>query len=143
MIRSFSALRPGRLLLLLPAALVALSLASAAARAHSLHLMLTSSVPAKDSTVIGAPANLTLQFSESVKAALTAVRLTGPDSVAVELGALKLGEGKIPPILAPVKGAMKAGRYKVTWRTTGGDGHTISGDYNFTLKTPPTGGDTP
>jgi hypothetical protein len=114
--------------------IVLLALATVSASAHSLHLQLTRAEPAVDSTVTVAPRALKLFFSENVKTAVTGVRLTGPDSANVELAPLTLGEGKVPPIVAGIKGQMKNGKHKVAWRTLGADGHSITGEYSFTIK---------
>ena len=67
-------------------------------------------------------------------AVVSSVREWLSDSSVVALGALKTGEGKPAPIVAPVTGAIKPGSYRVMWRVTGDDGHPISGNYVFTVK---------
>jgi methionine-rich copper-binding protein CopC len=113
------------------------SVVSATAGARVLHLALSRAVPKADTTVTKAPTELRLYFTEPVKTAVTGVRLTGPDSAAIALAPLTLGEGKIPPIVAAIKGQVKNGKHKVAWRTAGSDGHVISGEYSFTVKASP------
>jgi methionine-rich copper-binding protein CopC len=106
------------------AALV-LALLSGAAHAHA-HL--TRSVPADGSVLSSAPARLTLTFSETAR--LTALwieqdggerqKLTPPREDAAEIGI------DLPPL--------KPGRYVLTWRVVGHDGHVVPGQLHFTLR---------
>jgi methionine-rich copper-binding protein CopC len=118
-------------------ATVAISLAAVSAGARSLHLRLVRAEPAVDTTTSVAPKALKLFFSENVKTAVTGVRLTGPDNAVVALDSLRLGDGKVPPVIAPIKGQLKLGKHKVAWRTVGADGHALNGEYSFTLKAAP------
>lgn len=104
------------------------------AGARNLHLALIKAEPPKDSSVAAPPRMLKLYFSEAVRTSTSAVKLTGPDSAVVELGPLSLGDGKVAPIVVPVKGVIKPGKQKVAWRTTGSDGHALTGEYFFTVK---------
>jgi methionine-rich copper-binding protein CopC len=107
---------------------------SATAVAIVPHTRLVKSEPGKDSTVAAAPKELKLFFSEAVKPSVAGVRLLASDSSVVALGTLEAGEGAPAPIVAPVTGAIKAGTYRVMWRVTSADGHTIAGNYVFTVK---------
>jgi methionine-rich copper-binding protein CopC len=101
------------------------------------HLRLVRAEPAKDTTISVAPKELKLFFSEAVKPSVAAIRLLASDSAPVALGALASGDkgsAAHPPVVAPISGAMKPGAYKVVWRVTGADGHTITGDFGFTLR---------
>jgi methionine-rich copper-binding protein CopC len=100
------------------------------------HTHLEKAEPGKDSTVTVVPKALKLYFSEAVKPSVAGVRLLASDSSIVALGALTAGEGKPAPIVAPVTGVIKPGKYRVMWRVAGDDGHPISGDYVFTVKAP-------
>jgi copper resistance protein C len=106
------------------------------ANARTMHLRLDRAEPAIDTTITKAPTDIRLHFSEAVKAPLTAVKLTGPDSVLVALEPLTLGDGKIAPVIAKLKGTMKPGVQRVDWRTQGADGHVLTGTFRFTLKAP-------
>jgi methionine-rich copper-binding protein CopC len=114
-----------------------LVLVTAAAGGRVLHLALSRAEPKADTTVTTPPTVLKLFFTESVKPGLTAVKLTAPDNSVIQLAPLTLGEGKIPPIVAAIKGQVKNGKHKVSWRTAGADGHAISGEYSFTVKASP------
>ena len=115
-------------------ATIAVAVFAVNAGARSLHLALARAEPPKDSSVATPPKMLKLFFTEAVRTSTSAVKLTGPDSAVVELGPLTLGEGKIAPIVVPVKGVIKPGKQKVAWRTTGADGHALTGEYFFTVK---------
>lgn len=121
---------------LIARSIIVLTLGASALGASALlpHTHLEKSEPGKDSTVTVAPKELKLFFSEAVKPSVAGVRLLASDSSVVTLGALKVGEGKPAPIVAPVTGAIKPGSYRVMWRVTGDDGHPISGTYVFTVK---------
>jgi methionine-rich copper-binding protein CopC len=106
------------------------------ANARSMHLRLDRAEPAIDTTITKAPTEIRLHFSEAVKAPLTAIKIMGPDSVLVQIEPLTLGVGKIPPVVARIKGVMKPGLQKVDWRTQGSDGHALTGSFSFNLKTP-------
>ena len=113
---------------------VALAASALGASALVPHTHLVKSEPGKDSTVAVAPKEVKLFFSEAVKTSVAGVRLLASDSSVVATGALKTGEGKPAPIVAPITGALKPGKYRVMWRVAGDDGHPISGDFVFTLK---------
>jgi len=103
-----------------------LFLGSGAAYAHA-HL--THSVPADGSVLESAPTRLTLTFSESAR--LTALwiepeggarqKLTPPPTAdAAEISV------DLPPL--------KPGRYLISWRVVGRDGHVAPGQLHFTLR---------
>lgn len=101
------------------------------------HLSLVRAEPAKDTTITAAPKVLKLYFSEAVRPGVAGVRLMTSDSTTVALGPLASGDkgtAAHAPVVAPVTGAMKPGSYRVVWRVTGADGHTLNGDFGFTLK---------
>lgn len=94
------------------------------------HAHLLSSLPAANSRLAGAPAQLVLRFNETVQA--VAVSLRGeahpapvvlpparPDAAAVSL--------KLP--------ALEPDTYEVRWRAlSGGDGHLVRGSFVFTVS---------
>jgi methionine-rich copper-binding protein CopC len=101
------------------------------------HLRLERAEPAADTTVAAAPKELKLFFSEAVNPAVAGIRLLTSDSATVALGRLANGAkggAAHPPVVAPITGPMKPGAYRVAWRVTGADGHTITGNFTFTLK---------
>jgi methionine-rich copper-binding protein CopC len=120
---------------ILSALFCVVAIGAASASAHSLHLALSKTEPKADTTVTVAPESIKLYFTEAVKTSVTGIKLIAPDSSNVELAPLTLGTGKIPPVVANVKGKMASnGKYKVMWRTLGEDGHAMTGEFGFTLK---------
>ncbi len=99
------------------------------------HLRLTHASPAADSSVTQAPKNLTLWFSEAPELPMSKVTVANEAGTEIALGKLAAGkEGGEPSLSAPVTGAMKAGKYTVTWRAGSKDGHPMHGTYSFTVS---------
>ena len=99
------------------------------------HLELSKSEPRADSSITVAPKELKLWFSEPVHVAMTSVRLVAHDSANVVLDKPTQATAAGSPVVFPVKGVMKAGQYRVSWKTMGNDGHAVSGEFKFMLKT--------
>lgn len=110
---------------------LALILAASPSRSDgaALHLRLTRSEPAKDS-VVTAPTELKLWFSQKPQLRLSRVTLTGP-SGAVATGAL-VQDSLL--LRAPITGTMSSGAYTVSWVTASSDGHAIKGTFGFRVK---------
>lgn len=99
------------------------------------HLRLTHASPAADSTVAQAPKTLTLWFSEAPELPMSKVSVATDAGAEVTLGKLTAGkDGSEPSLTIPVTGAMKAGKYTVTWRAGSKDGHPMHGTYSFTVS---------
>jgi copper transport protein len=109
--------------------LVALVVLPAPALAHA-HL--ESTKPASRARLTIAPRDLVLTFSEAPTLAMSALRLLGPDSTDVALGALGHGGGA-RTLTASITGALQAGTYTVLWQTAGDDGHVQHGSYQFVI----------
>lgn len=110
---------------------LALSLAAAVALAHT---ALRKATPADGSTVAAAPKELVLEFSEPVR--LTAVSLASADGKKVDMAAVPADT--VARFALPVRGAMTAGDYVVSWRAVGADTHVVSGELKFKVSTAPT-----
>ena len=93
------------------------------------HVTLLRAVPAVDTTVATAPATLSLWFNERPDPALSSLRLLGPDSALVTLGAVARADSM--GLTAAVRGPLAPGAYTVLWRTAGPDGHVMRGRYAF------------
>ncbi len=93
------------------------------------HTHLVRSTPADRTTVAAAPAKFVLTFAEPVK--LTALSLRTDSEPATKIGPLPAtasAEISIPaPPLAP-------GRYVLSWRAMGDDGHVMSGQISFNVS---------
>ncbi len=126
-------MRLGRGLLAL-GTLAALTAAATPARHEvRMHLQLTASNPARDTTLTAPPAKLELWFSEKPMIKLTRVTLSGPIGM-VKLGKPSLADTDKAPVVVTVDGKMPAGDYSITWRTASDDGHPVKGTIPFTIK---------
>ena len=112
--------------------LAAAVLSLAAAGQASAHARLLKSDPAKGATV-AAPAALKLSFSEGVVPAQSSVALTGPGGKAAAIGPMALAKNN-KVVIVPVSGNLAAGAYKVDWKMTSEDGHTMTGTFGFKVK---------
>lgn len=120
----------------LAASVAALALATAprTGAGAAMHLRLTGSVPAKDSTVATAPAVLRLTYSQVPNLKLSRVTLAGTAG-AVSTGTITLGTGAdSTTLLVPVTGRMTPGSYTVSWLTASSDGHPIKGTFGFKVE---------
>jgi methionine-rich copper-binding protein CopC len=115
-------------LLSLGAALGLLGAGPALAHAH-----LKAAVPAAETSVAEAPAELDLGFSEGVNLAFTGLTLTGPDRAAVPLGTASLRDDD-RTLVVPVPARLGPGTYTVSWHALARDGHKTEGRYTFTIK---------
>jgi hypothetical protein len=113
--------------ILLAAAAVSLLAAGQA----SAHARLLKSSPAKGATV-AAPKALTLTFSEEIVAAKSSVAVTAAGKPAAT-GPISLDKTK-KVVTVPVTGALAPGAYKVDWKMTTEDTHTMTGTFGFKVK---------
>ncbi|HYC10767.1 MAG TPA: copper resistance CopC family protein [Steroidobacteraceae bacterium] len=92
------------------------------------HAHLQQSTPADGSVLSAAPAQLVLHFSEAAR--LTALWL--------ESGAARQAVGPLPqaaqPIIVVPLPALSPGRYVVSFRVVGADGHVVPGEIRFTFN---------
>ncbi|MFL5537534.1 MAG: copper resistance CopC/CopD family protein [Longimicrobiaceae bacterium] len=100
----------------------------ALAHGHLLH-----SAPADGAHLSVAPRELRLAFSEAMVPDVSRLELIGPDSIAVELGALTLAPDSANVLVVPIRGALAAGEYHVTYQVAGPDGHPVRGHFAFVI----------
>lgn len=98
---------------------------SALALAHA-HLL--KAVPADGSTVTAAPPTFVLTFNEPAK--LTVVSLQKDAEPAKKIGPLPTTAAAEISIPAP---QLAAGKYVLSWRAVGDDGHVMPGKVSFTV----------
>lgn len=96
------------------------------------HGALKSSVPAADATLINAPTELRLVFTEAVELAFTRIELRGPDGT-VRLGSVSFAGTDKHSVVTLIDAPLVAGRYTVTWQVAGADGHPVRGTYTFSI----------
>jgi methionine-rich copper-binding protein CopC len=101
----------------------------------SAHLKVERTSPAADSTISAAPTQLQVWFSQSPTVAISSLTLEGPDGK-VATGKATAGQTDGKPdrsLVAPITGPVGAGKYTVTWKTSGSDGHIQTGTFTFTF----------
>jgi methionine-rich copper-binding protein CopC len=110
---------------------VAAAIVSMTTRADA-HAHYRTSVPA-DNGVADAPHELRIDFTEGVEPAFSHVTLADAAGHPVPVGPLATAGGDASELIVPVRGAMRAGRYQVTWAVTSVDTHRTQGSYSFTV----------
>jgi len=114
------------------AAFVALALAApSAAFAHAL---LVKAVPAVGGTVSASPTQLKLSFSEGVEPRFSGVELQSADGRAVATGTPSVDPSDKATLIVPIKSALAAGGYKVSWHVVSVDTHKTQGSFTFDVK---------
>jgi methionine-rich copper-binding protein CopC len=104
--------------------------------AVSAHLKVEKTFPETDATVTSIPDHLQVWFSQAPTVPVSSLTLEGPDGK-VTMGKAVAGkvDGKSDKsIVAPVTGTITAGKYTVTWKTSGSDGHIQTGTFDFIVK---------
>ena len=114
-------------------ALLALLATLAAAGSALAHGALRRSQPASGATLDTVPRLLRLTFNEPVELAVAALELAAADGTPVALSPLRLERDSAQVLLADVTGPLAAGRYRVSWRVVGRDGHPVHGTFSFTV----------
>jgi len=110
----------------------------AAVTLPAFHLRVEKTSPNEGATITVAPAQIQIWFSEPPTLAVSGITVTGP-SGKVALAKLALGKsGDVPDhsVVADVTGALSPGKYTVAWKTSGKDGHMLTGTYEFAVKSP-------
>ncbi len=107
----------------------ALGLVVSSAVAASLHLRLTKSYPQADQLLVAAPDSVRLWFSEEPELSLAAIGIEGANGKIDVAKVEKTDDAK--SFRAQVLDDLPPGKYRVTWRTAGSDGHAIRGRYDF------------
>jgi copper resistance protein C len=112
---------------------VAAAFVSMTARADA-HAHFRTSVPAADTAVADAPHELRIDFTEGVEPAFSHVMLADAAGHPVPVGALATAGSNASELIVPIRGAIPAGRYQVTWAVTSVDTHRTQGSYSFTVR---------
>ncbi|HWL61258.1 MAG TPA: copper resistance CopC family protein [Steroidobacteraceae bacterium] len=92
------------------------------------HTKLKASVPADGSTVETAPAAFMLSFSEPAR--LTALSVQKEGGAEQKITGLPTAASAEAKVAAP---KLENGRYTLTYRLVGADGHVINGKVSFTV----------
>jgi copper transport protein len=109
-----------------------LGLVASSTVAASLHLRLTKSSPQQDQVLVAAPDSVRLWFSEEPEFALSAIGIEGANGK-IDVAKVEKTDDATS-FKAQVLGDLPPGKYRVTWRTAGSDGHAIRGRYDFEVR---------
>lgn len=104
--------------------------------ALSAHLKVEKTLPETGATVEAAPKELRVWFSQNPTLPISGLSLEGPNGK-VELGKVAAGQtdGKADrSLMAEITGTLAPGKYTASWKTSGNDGHIMTGTFEFTLK---------
>ena len=117
-----------------PALVVALliGLSAAAPLSGVRHNRLVKAEPGVDSTVGKSPSQIRLWFKEPPEIAVSSIKLADAAAKPVPTGDVKATDDKLS-VAAPLPVPLPAGKYTVTWKTAGTDGHVIRGTFGFTV----------
>jgi copper transport protein len=97
------------------------------------HAHLVKSTPSANAKLTAAPTALTLWFSERPEVRFTKIELFDSLNAPVSVGAVAVVPGEPMAMTAPLSGALPNGKYTVSWRTAGADGHASTGKYSFVV----------
>jgi len=113
--------------------ILAAALSLAVAGVANAHARLITGSP-KAGTTVAAPKALTLTYSESIVAGSSSVSLADAKGAPVATGPLAVDAKNRRLVTVPVTGKLTPGAYKVNWSMKTDDGHTMTGDFGFTVK---------
>lgn len=97
------------------------------------HLALDRSVPEADATTTDVT-KISLWFTQAPQMAGTSVRVVPAGGEPLDLGKAKANPEDASLIELSFATALEAGKYTVHWRAMAQDGHTVRGDFEFTVR---------
>jgi copper resistance protein C len=107
--------------------LIALATLAALSSAASAHAFLQTASPTAGENLHGAPAKITLHFSEPLEQAFSGIAVTDASGHDEAAGAITVNGTQMDLPLKP----LSPGRYRVTWHAVSVDTHRTAGKYNF------------
>jgi len=118
---------------LLTAGLVFALGATGATAANVFHFALSRSAPAADATV-GTPDEVRLWFTQAPQDGSVGIRLVNAagDAVATTEPTVDTESGSV--FFVKPNAPLAAGGYTVSWRGVGDDGHTVRGEFGFSVR---------
>lgn len=96
------------------------------------HLTVVKTAPGNETTLTEPPAQIQVWFNQQPSPRVSRLEVRGPDGE-VALGRVEINRQE-RSISAPVKGPLPPGKYEVTWRTAGDDGHVMRGTFVFSFQ---------
>lgn len=106
-------------------------LAPSVAFAHA-HLVKAS--PAVGSQVAASPTEIRISFSEAIELRFSGAEVKTASGSAVATGAVSIDPSDKATLVVPLKAALTAGSYKVTWHVVSVDTHKTQGSFSFEVK---------
>ena len=103
------------------------------------HADLIGAIPAADSTLTAAPTAVRLVFSEELAATgnlITVVDASG-NSVDQNDTQVVMSDPQRQTLEVSLKSGLVAGNYTVRWKNTSSDGHSVEGEFRFSIATAP------
>ena len=97
------------------------------------HARLVRSTPADNARLTTLPTALSLWFSETPELRFTKIQLVDSAGAPIALGKVASIPGDAMGLRVPITGSLANGRYMISWRTAGADGHLTSGKLLFTI----------
>lgn len=111
------------------AAFAAAALLSGAAEAHA---FLDHAIPAVGTTVVTAPAEVTMWFTEPLEPAFSGAAVTDAAGQPVDTGEAAFNPQDPKELHVGLK-PLGPGTYKVSWHAVSVDTHRTTGDFSFTV----------
>jgi len=90
--------------------------------------------PPANGTVTGAVKELRLTFSEPVSPKVSGIKVTDSKGNAIPTGLARHDAKNGKQLVVPLKTALKAGKYQLSWFAIGKDMHPVKGRYSFMVK---------
>lgn len=97
------------------------------------HAHFTEQTPAAKS-VVSAPSELTLVFSEGIEPSFSKVTVVGPEKKNITTGKLLVTGADKTHVSLPLSQPLEQGEYNVNWNVVSVDGHKTKGEYTFSVK---------
>jgi methionine-rich copper-binding protein CopC len=98
------------------------------------HPHLKAGSPPVNGTVNAAVKELRLTFSETVSPQVSGVKITDSKGTVIPTGLSRPDSKNGKQLVVPLKTALKAGKYQLSWFAVGKDMHRVQGRYAFTVK---------
>lgn len=94
------------------------------------HAQLDRASPAAGSTVVQAPKEVSIWFTEALEPKFSTIEVRDAGGAAVHTGTAKLAEDNAAQLRVPLK-PLPPGTYRVIWRVLSVDTHRTQGDFTF------------
>lgn len=99
----------------------------------SLHLALERSTPEADQTVADV-SKISLWFTQAPQMSGTSIRVVPEGGEPLDAGKAKMNPDDDQLIELALSEPLAAGNYAIHWRAMAQDGHTVRGDFSFTVR---------